>query len=493
MDLRAGQIVWFLVFLAGGALSGKLFALESMPASLAAKKIHSNAKKPLLNSEKEGPLPEEIEASEEAALNEANNPNAFRFDLTDCVRMALRNNAEIRGSDYDIEEANYKLKEARPRGIPVVEYEYQGAPVPKDASRAIEDFFTGDLTFVHRVKVGVGIPISSFGKLKLAQGLAKEGVDAAKEKKNQKSSEIVLKVKQLYYGIIFAGELKAMIEDALKRIDQEINKREAQNTPSDPVDLAKLKLTRFELLKKLGETSRKGEMALEGLRLQIGLDRNFEFDLIDKKLKPVIFELKELDYYLEESKRYRPESRLLDIALQAKEGEYRVEKRKLAPDFGIGGFFEVGRTMSQVTGVGDQNDYTNPFNYTRAGVGLRVKGELNWNQASARIKQKEVEYYKMSATKDYAEKGLDLDLRDAYLTVKQSKKDLEDSDKAYRLARQLVFLTKTNYDVGVGDKKDYADALQAYLLMKGRYYESVFNYNVAVASLISKVGYQAQP
>lgn len=86
-----------------------------------------------------------------------------------------------------------------------------------------------------------------------------------------------------------------------------------------------------------------------------------------------------------------------------------------------------------------------------------------------------------------------MDLRDSYLSLKQNKKDLEDSDKAYRLARQLVFLTKTNYDVGVGDKKDYADALQAYLLMKGRYFESVFNYNVAVATLISKVGYQAEP
>lgn len=436
---------------------------------------------------------EELEATEDAPKEESRDPNAFRFDLTDCVRMALRNNAEIKGSDYDIEDAQYKLREAKPRGIPVLNYEYQGAPVPKDVSNAIHDFFEGDLTFVHRVKLGVGVPITAFGKIKLAQDLANIGIDAAKEKKNQKSSDVVLKVKQLYYGIILARELKIMMVDAVSKIDKEINLRESQTTASDPVDLAKLKLTRFELLKRLGEASRKEEVAVEGLRLQIGLDRNYEYDLVDKHLKPVQFDLKDQQYYLEESKRYRPESHLLDMALKAKEDEYRVEKRKLAPDMGVGAFFEMGRTMTPVTGVGEQNDYTNPFNFTRAGVGLQIKGELNWIQATSRIKQKEAQYYKMSVTKDYAEKALDLELRDSYLTVKQNKKDLEESDKAYRLARQLVFLTKTNYDVGVGDKKDYADALQAYLLMKGRYYEAIFNYNVSVATLISRVGYQAQP
>lgn len=471
--------------------SSSLFAAESMPAA-PLPKLH---KKPatIKSPETQALLNEEISMEEDAPADQSRNPNAFRFDLTDCVRMALQNNAELKGADYDIDDSSYKLKEAKPRSIPVFSYEYQGAPVPKDVSNAIHDFFTGDLTFVHRVKLGIGVPLTTFGKIQLAQDLARGGVEASKEKKNQKSSEIVLKVKQLYYGIILARELRSMMQDAVNRIDKEINQRESQTASSDPVDLAKLKLTRFELLKKLGEAARKEEVAVEGLRLQIGLDRSFDFELIDKTLRPVNFDLKDFQYYLEESKRYRPESHLLDIALKAKEDEYRVEKRKLAPDMGLGGFFEIGRTMSPITGVGEQNDYTNPFNFTRAGVGIQVKGELNFIQAANRIKQKEAQYYKMSVTKDYAEQGLDLDLKDSYLTVRQNKKDLEESDKAYRLARQLVFLTKTNYDVGVGDKKDYADALQAYLLMKGRYYESIFNYNVSVATLVSKVGYQAQP
>jgi len=433
-----------------------------------------------------------LEREDDAENTSPAQPGLLRFDLTDCVRMAMRNNSEIRGAGYDIENAIWKLKEAQVFGAPVVEYSYEAAPVPTNASNAVRSFFSGDITMLNRVKFGFGVPLTAFGKIGLAQSLARTGIEAAQEKKNQKTTEIVLKVKQLYYGILLARDLKTMMDDALKKIDHEISTRETSDTPTDPVDLAKLKLTRFELLKRVGEVNRKGEAALEGLRIQSGVDSGVQFQIIDKHLRPVQFELKEMKYYLEEAKRYRPESRLLNLALKAKEDEYRLERRKLLPNLGFGAFFELGRTTSEVFNVGDVSDYNDPFNYTRAGFGLRLQGNFNWKESNSRIHQKEAEYYKMSTTKDYAEDGLSLDIKDAYLTTRQSKEDLDNSDKAYRLARQLVFLTKTNYDVGVGDKKDYADALQAYLLIKGRYYEAIFNYNIAVATLMSKVGYQPQ-
>lgn len=428
--------------------------------------------------------------SESALAPEGQTEKEFKLDLADCVRMAVRNNAEIRGAEYDLEESKWKLKEAQPRGVPVITYEYETAPAPKDASRAVESFFEGEITMVHRVKVGLGVPVTTFGKLGLAQSLAKGGIEASLEKKKQKTGEVVLKVKQLYYGILLGRELEQMLTDAEKKLGEEIQKREAGSANADPIELTKLKLTRYEILKRLGEVQRKKELAWQGLRLQIGIDRRVPFQILDKKLQPIAFELRDFQYYLEEAKRFRPESRLLNIALKAREDEYRLEKRKYLPNLGVGGFFEFGKTLSPVRNVGATNDFNDPFNFTRAGVGLRLKGELNWKETHSRVRQKEAQYYKMSLTKDYAEEGLELDLKDAYLNVQQAKTDLENAEKAYKLSRQLVFMAKTNYDVGVGDKKDYADSLQAYLLMKGRYLETIFNYNVAVGSLLNKLGYQ---
>ncbi|MBF0492484.1 MAG: TolC family protein [Deltaproteobacteria bacterium] len=412
------------------------------------------------------------------------------LDLGDCVRMALRNNSEIKESALDIELSQWRLKEAQPSGLPVIDYEYEAAPVPMDASNAVDTFFKGDITMINRVKVGIGVPVFTFGKIKLAQSLARMGIGASQEKKTQKTNEIVLKVKQLYNGILLAADVREMLEEALKKINEEINKREAEAGGADPLELAKIKLTRFEVLKHLGETIRKGELAVAGLRLQIGMDRNFSYQIKDQHLRPVDFQLKDLDFYLQESKRYRPESRLLDIAVKAKETEYRLEKRKLLPNLGVGMFYELGSTVDTVANVGSTSDFNDPFNYTRAGVGIRIKGDLNFTEARAKIKQKQLEYYKVSALKDYAEDGLNLDMQDAYSNAKQSKIDLENMEQAYRLARQVVFLSKTNNDIGVGDKNAYGEALQSYLLMKGRYFEAIFNYNNAVATLMSKIGYQ---
>ncbi len=417
-------------------------------------------------------------------------PQNLVLDLGDCVRMALRNNSEIKESALDMELSQWRLKEAQPRGIPVIDYEYETAPVPTDAGNAIDTFFKGDITMINRIKIGVGVPLFTFGKIKLAQSLARMGIAASKEKNTQKTNEIILKVKQLYNGILLATELREMLDDALKKITEEIDKREAAADAADPLELAKLKLTRFEVLKRLGETIRKGELAVAGLRMQIGMDRNFNYQIKDQRLQPVAFELKELDYYLKESKRYRPESRLLDIAVRAKEQEYRLEKRKVFPNLGFGMFYELGTTIDPVANVGATSDFNDPFNYTRAGFGFRVKGDLNFVAARAKIKQKQLEYYKVSTLKDYAEEGLNLDIQDVYSNAKQSKADLDNMEQAYRLARQVVFLSKTNNDIGVGDKSAYGDALQSYLLMKGRYLESVFNYNNAVATLMSKMGYQ---
>src|SRR5262249_25594841 len=201
-----------------------------------------------------------LKASEtEPEIEEGRHSQAGKLilDLTDCVRMALRNNVEIRGTNYDIEESKAKLKEAQPRGSPTIEYQVEEAPAPRDAQQAVESFFSGDVTPLTRLRIGVGFPLTSFGKISLAQSLAREGIEGSKEKKNQKSSEVVLKVKQLYYGVLLARELKNMLGDAEKKVGNEVEKRESSTTPTDPVELAKLKLNRYELLKRFGDATKK--------------------------------------------------------------------------------------------------------------------------------------------------------------------------------------------------------------------------------------------
>ena len=424
----------------------------------------------------------------EKSTHEFQNGEALKLNLNDCVQMTLLNNRELKSKDYDVEGAEWKAQEAKHLAIPVMEYEFISAPAPRDVDNAVESFFNFNLTYLQRGKVALGVPLTSFGKIKLAQQLAQSGIEAEKEKRNEKRNEVVLNVQKLYYGLLLAKDIGDLLRDAKKQMEEELKKREASRKALDPAETIRLQLFYREVIKRLGETEKKSELAWEGLRIQLGIDKNIPFTLAEAHLDPVSFELKDFDYYLELSQRVRPRNRLVDIGLKASEINYRLEKRKLAPDIGIGGYYEFGHTTNSIQGLTLTDDFNDPFNFDRAGIGLRVKGEINVNKYRANVGKARADYFKVAVAKSMAEEALNLELKEAYLNVKQGKKDVENAEQSMKLARQFVFITKTNKDIGVGDKKDYADALQAYLLSRGRYFESVFNYNVAVAALRDKTG-----
>ncbi|MFO1463794.1 MAG: TolC family protein [bacterium] len=411
-----------------------------------------------------------------------------KLSLGDCVQMALLNNREVRAKDYDIEIAQNKLREAQPRGIPSFEYEFLTFPAPRDADHAVSSFFDGNVTFAQRGKISMGIPLTTFGKIGIAQELARNGIAAEQEKKLDKQNDTVLKVKQLYYGLLLAKDVRELFTDANRHLENEVRRRESSSEATDPVELVRLKLFRYEVLNRLLDTDKKAALAREGLRIQLGMERGTQFAIQDEHLTPVDTEIKDFDYYLEMNRKNNPKNRLLDIGVRASEAQYRLEKRKIAPDVGIGGFYEFGVTAKPISGIDLTDDFNDPFNFNRVGFGLRVKGDINIKQYIAKTRAAQADYFKNALNKSIADEGLELELKDAYLSVLQTREAMENGYRAMKLARQYVFLTKTNVDIGVGDKKDYSDALQAYLVSRGRYLESVFNYNVAVATLEVRAG-----
>ncbi|QQR79896.1 MAG: hypothetical protein IPJ69_11200 [Deltaproteobacteria bacterium] len=65
---------------------------------------------------------------------------------------------------------------------------------------------------------------------------------------------------------------------------------------------------------------------------------------------------------------------------------------------------------------------------------------------------------------------------------------MDRAEEAGRWSRQLLFMTQSNMDIGIGESKDLVDALTAFLQTRGQYFEAVYNYNVAIAKLDQKTG-----
>lgn len=442
-----------------------------------------------LRGEEEDPgkTEEEETASEKAIkLFGPRSREVLRMSLEDCIQRALTYNPELEIADYSIQTAMEKKVEASRLGQPVVEYEYQVGPAPKDIGRAVDSFFSGELTVFNKFKLGVGVPVHTFGKVKTGKGLAERGIQAEREKKVLKKSDIVFKVKQLYNGILLAHEVNRLLKSARNGVEGEIRKREAREG-TNPSELLKLKLFRAELERRMEEGDKKEILAREALGVQMGIDPVVRYDLAAEKLRPLNPRISSFEVYRREALEQRSDLKLLDIGFEARERQWTLEKRLMTPNLGVGAFFEIGRTPG-VTGVTTTDDFSDPFNFTRAGFGLQLKGTLDYHTSLAKVRQARSELYKIDVQRDFAEDGVELEVKEAFLEVRNTRLDMERAEEAGKLSRQLLFLTQSNYDIGIGESQDLIDALSSFLQTRGQYFEAVFNYNVALAKLDLKTG-----
>lgn len=436
--------------------------------------------------QEEGRVPEDTAAEKASKLFGPRSREVMRLSLEECVDRALTYNPELQVADYSIQTIQEKKNEASRLGHPILDYEYNLAPAPQDVSRALESFFSGDLTVFNRFKLGVGVPIHTFGKVKTGKELADKGIGAEREKKIQKKSDIALRVKQLYFGIQLAREVNRLLKSARDGVREEIDKREAAGG-TNPTELLKLKLFRQELEKRIEDGDKKEILAREALRFQLGIDPTVRFEIASDKLRPVSRRVGSFEEYRREALDKRSDLKLLNWGYEARERQLTLEKRLMLPNLGVGAFFEIGRAPG-VTGVTTTDDFSDPFNFTRAGIGLQLKGQLDYHTSLSKVRQARSELYKLDVQRDLADEGVELDVKEAYLEVRNTRLDMERTEEAGKLSRQLLFLTQSNFDIGIAESQDLIDALSSFLQTRGQYFEAVFNYNVATAKLDQKVG-----
>lgn len=410
----------------------------------------------------------------------------YRLGVQECIRLALLQNQEIKAAGHDIDVILAKKIEATKRYIPVVKYQYRTGPVPRDLDNPTQSFFGGDISILNAFKVELGVPLYTFGRIATAKTLADLGVDLKTLQKKQKQDEVALNIYKLYQGILLARELKVLIHEGLGAINNKIGELEKEET-TDQLQILKMKVILYEAERKLQEALSKEVIALATLKVLMGLEDDVDFDLRDRALTQDPVAVGDFERILIQSKQYRPEYQLLIKGLQAQENKIKLEKKEYLPNIGVGAFGELGLTPG-IIGDEDDNSFNNPFNYKRAGIGFEVSGTLDVRKTKARVSEAQAEYMKILAQKRAANRGLELDLKKAFLDFKQYQFLLSRSESDKRAVRQIVFLTKSNLDLGLGEKKDYLDALQTYLLFQGRAYEAIFNYNSAVATLKQKMG-----
>ena len=441
-----------------------------------------------------------------------------RVSLRDAVRMALAVSPEVRQMQQGVEAARGKLDQASSAFYPQAEIMAVLGPsqrahanddcltgangVPGVGGRACTGIQTSDKKTSSPVTGVFGLttiqlvqPLYTFGKLSGFKEAATKNVTVELARVEEKKSNIVLKVKELYYGHLLALESKGLLGDLKDQLDKALDKvqksLDAESPTADQVDLFKLRTFSAELEKHMSEADKGIELSRDALATYLGLPQTQRVALDRDTLDPEVRQVGGVDTQVSDALRLRPEMNQVRAGVDATRSLVDAERSNYFPQFFaalVGGW--SGATNRSFV----ENPFVNDF-YSQRGAGVIAGFKLNvdFGITGGKVRTAQAEHMKIVETKNYAEQFIPLQVRKARVEVEEARKSIDATREGYLNARKWLVAAVANFDLGIGEAKDVADALATYARLRGDHFRSIYNYNLALANLDHATGRDLEP
>jgi outer membrane protein TolC len=341
-----------------------------------------------------------------------------------------------------------------------------------------------------RIDAEFGMPIYTFDKIGSARRAADAGLEANRAQVSASVDKITSDVTKAYWGLKLAQEILYTIKEgrkhldkAITRVEQELDEGKGESTETD---LLRLKVARVEVESQTHE-ARKGQvLALATLKLLTGQGGKRDFGVDDAVLELKEGKLGQAGRYVGLAHKHRPEVRMLDAAVKARQAKVALEKARFWPDLLLVGMLGIARAM----GVDDPNHafLSDPFNYTGAGFGLVMSWKWDQVQQYGRYKVAKAEALETRSKRREALLGIELEVRKTALDLDEAGKRLDTLKKGQKAARSWLVATSQNLSLGTSEPKDLTDALVAFFSLKLKYLKAIYDVNTGWAELVRVLG-----
>lgn len=416
------------------------------------------------------------------------------LNLDQCIKKAVEISPEIGESRY--EEEVYKSKKMQADSAVYPQIEVIAITGPSPRARGNQVFSPDDSTrpalsgIFGSADVKLIQPIYTFGKISSYKEAALSGIKVARAGVDRKTSDLILRTKQLYYSLLLARDIRNLVLEIRDELVDTIKKLEKQIEIGSPwaeeVHLYKLRAFLGEVEKSLNEAEKGNSLAKDALMTNIGLSMAMEFDIADSSLTPEGKMPDDLKNYIKNAIELRPEFIQLKGGLNAKNALIKAEKSNFYPQLFIG-------ITASIADASNRDRVTNPFiyDYFRHSYGaafLGLKWSFDFGITKGKVNEAQAEYNKLLEKKRFADEAIPLDVTKAYLDLEEANKNIPETENAYKNAKKWLVAAVANFDLGVGEAREIADAAIAYAQIRADYLRSLYNQRLAFANLSYATG-----
>jgi outer membrane protein TolC len=413
------------------------------------------------------------------------------YTLDEAIDFALENNRDIRGALLAIQAANKQLWEVTAQGLPQVELTAQYQNLLDIPTQLIPGEIFGapagttiPVQFGRPHNANYGVSASQL----LFNGSYFVGLQASKiflelSKENLKRQELDVKatVTNTYHLVLIAQENQNVLEQTLenlKRTQYEISEMHKEGF-TESTDVKQIQITVNDIENNLRALEQQIDVALQLLKLQMGIDLDDSISLKDN-LQAFLIDPQDADrsaigfdpYKNINMQAMLTQERLLEL-------DVRKEKTTFLPSI-------VGFANWRQDAQRDKFDIFDPNGtwYPTTVVGLQFQWSLfNGSAKFQRIGKAKVALQQARLKKEQVEQQLTLQHKQARAAFQSAQDRFRNSMDNRDLAQQVYNMTLEKYREGLVSSLDLTQAHNQYLGSEGQYLQAVSDLLQARTSL----------
>ncbi|MEN6412094.1 MAG: TolC family protein [Veillonellales bacterium] len=398
------------------------------------------------------------------------------LSLDDSVALALKNNPSISVSDADKEKAAWAVDTAKAGRKPVLNWTNTDAHLksnPAAGSSVIKDNYDNSVT--------LSLPLYTGNKLEGTIDQAKLSLKYYDLALSATKQQVKLDATTGYFDILQARNMVRVDQESVDALAEHLRNVQAQY---DVGTVAKSDLLRSEVeLANAQQTLIKAnntyDLAVSGFNKVVGLPLDTVVTLNDE------LQYQKYDLTLTECIQYalvhRPEVAEADTNID-------IAKKGIT-------IANAGRLPTvTASAASDWNDEDFPgAENNNWQVALKASWNVfDSNLTKSQIRQAEAAQNKAVAQARDTRDSVQLDVRDAYLSMQEAEKRIATSKVTVAKAQEDYKIAQVRYSAGVGTNVDVMDAQVALTTAKTNYIQALYDYNTSKAKLDKAMGVSVQ-
>ena len=396
--------------------------------------------------------------------------------LVDCIKLAITHNPTIMSAISNSEIYKSRVGQAWSNYFPTL-----GAGLSYSRNDMLMTMNSGmyggmkmnDMYYVPTLSAN--LLLFDFGKTKAYADMAKRNYESSRYDAEMNIENVIYNVKVAYYNLVFAEIQRTVYEDTVKDYELQLKQASAYYHigKKAKIDVTTAEYNLGNAKVNLIKAKNTMELAAAQLANAVGIPE-LEGVVLKDKLNTKVYDVNFKDL-METAEASRPALLSAKKRVDAAEMNVRSAKRAFTPDLSAFGSYNRGGRKVDM-------DY-----------GYQAGLQLNYSNLNLMLLKKQVDeakatYKKYVADYEQERQNVYLEVKSAYINLKNSHDSLGVSKLALQQAKERQYQAFRRYQVGLGDAIEFKDSENSYLNAQLDYYSNLLNYNVNAAEVERVIG-----